>query len=97
MWLLTSSCEAASMDTSEEIERREEEDPHQVDEVPVEAGVLDAVGEPLRVGVPQLAAGGQKIRVDDDPADDVHAVQPGHGEVDAVEVVVRRVVAQLEL
>src|SRR5207248_2737978 len=96
MWLLTSSCEAASMDTSEEVERRKEEDPHQVDEVPVEAGVLDAVGEVLGVGGPHLRPGREQEGVDDDAADDVQAVEPGQREVDGVEIVVRGEVAEVE-
>src|ERR1700693_948781 len=99
MCLLTSSCAGVSAmcKTSEEIERREEEDPHQLDEVPVEAGILDAVREPFPVGAPQLAACGQKIRVDDDAADDVQAVQAGEHEIDGVEIVVRGNVAVVEL
>src|SRR2546423_1540162 len=97
MWLLTSSCEAASMDTSEEVERGEEEDPHQVDEVPVEAGVLDTVGEVLGIGVPHLRPRGEQEAVDDHPADDVQPVQASEGEVDGEEVVVRGEVVVVEL
>src|SRR5712691_7587274 len=100
MCLLTSSgCASAtgSMALLQEIERREEEDPHQVDEVPIEAGVLDAVGEPLLVRVPELAAEGQEIRVDDDPAHDVQAVKAGEHKVDAVKIIVRGKVPVVEL
>src|SRR5258705_4392442 len=97
MCLLTSSCWAASIGTSEEVEGGEEEDPDQVDEVPVEPGVLDAVGEVLGILRPELGAGPEQVAVDDDPADDVQAVQAGHGEVDGVEVVVRGGVTEVEL
>src|SRR5207248_10172817 len=97
MCLLTSSCPAASMRTSEKAERGEEEDPHQVDEVTVEPGVLDAVGEVLGVGLPHPAARREQERVDDDSPADVQAVQPGAQEVDGDEVVERgdMVVVQL--
>src|SRR3954463_7813805 len=100
MCLRTSSCScgrAASMRTSEEVERREEEDPDQVDEMPVEAGVLDAVGEVLGIGGPEARSGAEQVAVDDDPADDMQAVQARHREVDGVEVVVRRDVAEVDL
>src|SRR6267378_4058184 len=97
MCLLMSSCWAFSaMRSSEEVQRGEEEDPHQVDEVPVQPGVLDPVGEVLRVGLPHLAARGEQEGVDDDSADDVQAVQPREHEVDRVEVVVRGEVLVVE-
>src|SRR2546425_2507415 len=97
MCLLTSSCPVASMRTSEEVERREEEDPDQVDEVPVEARVLDPVGEMLGIGLPHPAAPGEQEGVDDDPADDVQTVQSGEQKVNGEEVVVRGEVVVVEL
>src|SRR6267143_3699198 len=97
MSLLTSSCWAASIGTSEEVKGGEEEDPDQVDEVPVQPGVLDAVGEMLGILRPELGAGAEQVPIDDDPADDVQPVQAGHGEVDGVEVVVSGRVAEVEL
>src|SRR2546430_10765815 len=97
MCLPTSSWPAASMRTSEEVEGREEEDPDQVDEMPVEAGILHPVCEMLGIRLPHPAAPGEQEGVDDDPADDVQAVQPGEQEVDGVEVVVLGEVVVVEL
>src|SRR5439155_1230776 len=56
------------MRTSEEVEGREEEDPDQVDEMPVEAGILHPVCEMLGIRLPHPAAPGEQEGVDDDPA-----------------------------
>src|SRR5262247_2620591 len=78
---------------SEEVEGREEEDPDDVDEVPVEADVLDrrvpARGEAARHR--------RRDRERDDPAEDVEAVEPRQEEVGPVEEVRARVVPVVEL
>src|ERR1043166_7219470 len=84
----TSTCSTCSVIvSSQQIERREEEDPDEVDEVPIEANDLDAVGEALRLALPHLRAEGQKVGEDDHSAENVQAVQAGHREVDGEEVV----------
>src|SRR5579884_2318032 len=64
-------------DPLEEVEHREQEDPHQIDEVPVQSGVFDPVGELLGILAPQLRAGADEVRHHDHPAHDVQPVQPG--------------------
>src|ERR1044071_4914588 len=93
----TSTCSTCSVIvSSQQIERREEKDPDEVDEVPVQADDLDAVREALRLGLPHLRAEGQKVGEDDHPAENVQAVQAGHREVDGEEVVRLREVMVLE-
>src|SRR5919206_1316402 len=70
-----------------QIEAGKEEDPNQIDEVPVQADHFDAIGVPLSLRVPHLVAEEQKVREHDHAADDVQAVQAGQGEVDGHEVV----------
>src|SRR5512137_933852 len=71
---------AVTWGSLDQVEQREEEDPDEVDEVPVEAGELDR----RRVARAELAAGGPHRH----PAQDAHAdehvepVQAGHEEVD---------------
>src|SRR5437868_1032672 len=90
----TSTCSVIV--SSQQVESWEEEDPHQVDEVPVEADDLDAIREARRLGFPHLRAEGQEVGEDDHAAEDVQSVQAGHGEVDDGEVVRRREVMVLE-
>src|SRR5205085_7889924 len=80
----------------QQIKSREEEDPDQIDEVPVQPDDLDPVRESLTVGVPHLRAGGQKIREHDHAAEHVQTVQTGHREVQAEEVARARIVAVAE-
>src|SRR5262245_54091288 len=70
------------MATSEQIQNREEEDPHEVHEVPVQTRVFDSVRELLGVRLIQLGARSQQIDHHDHAADDVQRVQAGHREVD---------------
>ncbi len=55
--------------------------------MPEEAGVLDPVGEPFRVCLPELRPGAPEIGVHRHPADYVEHVQAGQGEVDGEKVV----------
>src|SRR5258705_2926458 len=71
----------------QEIEGREEEDPDQIHEMPEEARVLDPVGEPLRIRLPQLRAGTPEIRAHHHPAKHVEPVQSGQVEIDGEEVI----------
>src|SRR5215813_6973175 len=80
----------------QQIERREEEDPDEIDEVPVEADDLDAVGEAARLVVVHLPAPDQEVCETDHAAEDVQAVQAGHREVDREEVARLREVVMLE-
>src|SRR5262249_60483642 len=68
---------------SDQVEQRIEEDPHQVHEVPVEAGVLDRCVVGGRELLPPAADchPGQQAH----PHDDVEGVKPGGEEVDHVE------------
>src|SRR5262245_58351930 len=69
----------APLARSDQVQQREQEDPHDIDEVPVQAdqlqheGVLDA--EPADEG--HQEDDGE----DHDPAEDVQGVEPRHGEV----------------
>src|SRR5713101_3460724 len=71
----------------QKVEGREEEDPDQIHEMPEEARVLDPVGEPLRIRLPELRAGTPEIRVHGHPAKHVKPVQSGQGEIDSEKVV----------
>src|SRR6476660_10312068 len=71
----------------QEIEGREQEDPDQIHEMPEEARVLDAIGKPLRVRLPELRAGPQEVGVHAHPAEHVEHVQARQGEIDGEEVV----------
>src|SRR5438093_9103832 len=71
----------------QKIEGREQEDPDQIHEMAEEARVLDAIGEPLRVRLPELRAGPQEVGVDTHPAEHVEHVQAGQGEVEGEEIV----------
>src|SRR5262245_50169734 len=71
----------------QKIQGRKQEDTDQIDEVPEQPGVLHPVGEPRRVGLPQLRARTQEIGVHRHPAHHVQHVQPGQREVDGQEVV----------
>ena len=81
----------------EDEEAQEQEDPDDIDEVPEQTRVLDPVGEPALVLVPQLGAGAPEIGVDDHPADHVEGVEPGHREVDRQEGVGRGVQVVVQL
>src|SRR4051794_37624339 len=70
-----------------EVQNREEENPDEVDEMPVKAGDLDAVRITLRLFDPHLRARPCEIDKHDDTAENVQTVQPGHREVDRQEVV----------
>ena len=65
--------------------------------MPVQSRHFNAVDESLRLGRPHLDAGNQKVSVDNHAADDVAAVQAGHGEVDGQKRVVRRKQVVVEL
>ena len=71
----------------QKIQRREEEDPDQIHEMPEEARVLDPVGEPHRIRLPELRAGAPEIGVHHHPAEHVEHVQAGQRVVDGEEVV----------
>src|SRR5258705_12053751 len=71
----------------QKIQRREEKDPDQIHEMPEEPRVLDPVGEPYRIRLPELGAGTPEIRVHRHPAQHVEPVQSGQGVVDGEEVV----------
>src|SRR6476620_7790079 len=63
----------------QEVEEREQQDPHDVDEVPVQRGRLDGV-----VVTRRELAGHRSIQHDpehDDAREDVRAVEAGQGEV----------------
>src|SRR4029453_16940565 len=81
----------------QKIQSREQEDPDQVDEVPEEARVLDAVGEPRRIRLPELRARTPEVGVHHHAADHVQHVQPGQREVDREEVVGARKQVIVEL
>src|SRR6266850_3213536 len=68
--------EAYPTNASDQVQQREEEDPDEVDEVPVEADVFGVEG----VGF-AAERGDEKERERDDAADDVEAVHAGEGEV----------------
>src|ERR1017187_1708562 len=80
----------------QKIECWKQENPHEIDEVPVQAGNFDAIGEAFGVSLPHLAAGSPEVGVDDHAADDVQPVQTGHGEVDRHECAGRRPYPVLE-
>src|SRR5581483_8982857 len=69
----------------DEVDDREDHDPHDVDEVPVEAGDLDHLGLLLRQLAPQRQV--PQRQQHHDAERDVHAVEPGeHEEARAEEV-----------
>src|SRR4029450_10892742 len=88
-WSLVMEAAAWSlvMDVLQKIQGREKEDPDQIHEMPEETRVLDPVGEPHRIRLPELRAGAPEICVHAHPADDVQHVQPGQREVDGEEVI----------
>src|SRR5207342_325304 len=71
----------------QKVESREQEDPDQIHEVPEEARVLDPVGEPLWIRLPELRAWPPEIGVHHHPAKHVQHVQAGQREIDGEEVV----------
>src|SRR5512133_954237 len=73
-WRLLSSCE---------VKQREQEDPYDVDQVPVEAAVLERHMALLRnaIAPDQHRHGGQHSQANQN----MHAVQTGHREVEAIE------------
>src|SRR6266851_9151545 len=77
----------------EQVQHREQEDPHEIDEVPVQARDLDAIRELLRIRLLELRARPEEIRHHHDPAEDVQSVQPGQREVDAEKRAVPRSLA----
>src|SRR5262245_43681588 len=81
----------------QQIEDREEEDPDQVEEVPEEARVLDAVREVLGIGLPELRPGSPEVSIHRHAADHVQAVQSGEREVDRQEGALARQQALVEL
>src|SRR4029450_4714921 len=81
----------------QKIQGRKEENPDQIDEVPEEARVLDPVGEPRRIRLPELRTGTPEIRVHYHPAEHVETVQTGQGVVDGEEVVSVRQRAFVEI
>src|SRR5688572_4798831 len=98
-WSLVADAAAWSlvMDLLQKIQGREKEDPDQVDEMPEEARVLDPVGEPHRVRLPELRAGAPEIGVHHHPAEHVEHVQAGQGVVEGEEVIGAGVFPQLEM
>src|SRR4029434_5436220 len=69
----------------------------QVDEVPVQPGVFNPVGELFGVLLPHPRARAEEVRHHHHPADDVQAVQTGQGEVDRQERAVRRPFAACQM
>src|SRR6185503_8036632 len=97
-WSLVAASAAWSlMDALQKIQSRKEEDPDQIDEMPEKAGVLDPVGEPHRIRLPELRAGTPEIGIHRHPADHVEPVQPRQGEIDGEEVVVAGQFPQTEM
>src|SRR3954452_14497734 len=80
-----------------EVQNREEENPHEVDEMPVKADDLDPVRITLGLFGPHLRPRPEEIEKYDYAAEDVQAVQAGHREIDGQEVVRLREAAFLEL
>src|SRR4026209_549201 len=74
------------MNALQKIQGREEEDPDQIDEMPEETRVLDPVGEPDRIRLPELRARAPEIGVHHHPAEHMEHVQSGQGVVDGEEV-----------
>src|SRR3990172_6786889 len=74
----------------EKIECWEKKDPDKVNEVPVEAGYFDPVGEPLRLGVPHFASRSPEVEVDDDAAHHVQPMESGEREVRCVKQIFTR-------
>ena len=65
------------MDVLQKIQGREEEDPDQIHEMPEEARVLDPIGEPHGIRLPELRARTPEIGVYHHPAKHVEHVQTG--------------------
>src|SRR5687767_11343425 len=85
------------MDLLQKIQGREKEDPDQIHEMPEEARVLDAVGEPDWIRLPELRAGTPEIGVHHHTAEHVEHVQASQGVVDGEEVVGARIFPQPEM
>src|SRR5262245_29509874 len=80
-----------------QIAPREQTEPDQVYEVPVQADHFDAVRVPLPLRGPHLLAEEEEVREHDHATDDVQSVQAGQREVDGHEVVRARKAMLLEL
>ena len=74
----------------QEVQHGEQEDPDQIDEVPVQASRFDPVLEHLPFRMPHLASRAPEVTVYDYPSENVYPVQGGHGPVDGQERVVIR-------
>src|SRR6187551_3330518 len=81
----------------QEIECREQEDPDQIHEMPEEPRVLDAIGKPLRVRLPERRAGPQEVGVHTHAAEHMEHVQARQGEVEGEEVAVAWELARAEM
>src|SRR5688572_17395910 len=66
----------------QQVQHREQENPNQIDEVPVEPGELDPVDELLGIPLPHPGARADEIRHHHHPAEDVDAVQARERVVD---------------
>src|SRR4026209_650167 len=85
------------MNALQKIKGREQEDPDQIHEMPEETRVLDPIGKPLRVGLPQLRARTPEIRVHCHATHHMEHVQPRQREVNGEEVVGAREKMVVEL
>src|SRR5262245_8502983 len=86
-WMPYRRCRVTKDAALQKIERRKEENPNQIDKVPEEPGVLDSVGEPHRIRLPQLGARTPEIRIHHHSAEHVKPMQAGQCVVDGEEVV----------
>ena len=66
---------------SKEVEDREEEDPHQIHEMPEEARNLDSIGKLFWMGFPHLASRAPEIGNHQRTRNHVQGVQPCQGKV----------------
>src|SRR3954470_21074669 len=80
-----------------EVENREEKNPDEVDGMPIKTDDLDPVCITLRLFSPHFRARSDKIKEDDDAAENMQTVQAGHREVDGQEVVRLRKASFLKL
>src|SRR5207237_8955969 len=65
----------------EKIKHREKENPDQIDEVPKQTRNFNPIGEPLRVGFPELGAGPPKNPDNNGPAKHVQGMQRREGKI----------------
>src|ERR1041385_2367772 len=98
MAFLTTAGSVPSIRVSlKQVQHGEQENPHQVDEVPVQPGVLDAIRVLLRIALPELRARPYQVGHDDDAPQDMETVQPRQREIDCEEGAVPRPFAAREV